>query len=210
MAQSKDEIRCEMLDRRKDISQERRRYTAQEIASRITDGQIRLSMRSFRVCIYLSTKHEIPTRYIARAMWEAMRDVCVPAWNEMDKQYCLCELHPMMRLITGKYGIREPAEQIPIMPWDADSFILPGLAFDKHGGRLGFGKGIYDGILAKTNSTAVKVGICYDWQILDDPLPVEPHDISVDWVVSDKRVINCKQARASAAPPTPPAGGMTA
>jgi len=111
-------------------------------------------------------------------------------------RYGLCELHPTMRLITGHLGIREPAEQVPVMPWDADSFVLPGLAFDQHGGRLGYGKGIYDSILMRANSTAIKIGICYDWQILDEPLPLEPHDMCVDWVVSDKRVINCKQARA--------------
>ena len=204
MGRSKDEIRSEMRDRRKEVSQERRRYTAKAIASQVTEGQIRLAMRAFRVSIYLSTRHEIPTRYIARAMWAAQRDVCVPAWSERDGRYVLCMMHPSMRLITGKYGIREPAEQIPIMPWDADSFVLPGLAFDKHGGRLGFGKGIYDGILAKANSTAIKIGICYDWQILEEPLPTEPHDICVDWVVSDKRVINCKQMRvaATSAPPS--------
>ena len=206
MDRSKDDIRLEMSKRRKEVSQERRRYTAQKIAPLITEGQIRLSMRAFRLVVYLSTHHEIPTRYIARAMWGAMRDVCVPAWDERNGQYCLCELHPTMQLIKGKYGIREPAEQIHVMPWDVDSFVLPGLAFDTHGGRLGFGKGIYDGILAKANSTAVKIGICYDWQIFDEPLPVEPHDISVDWVVSDKRVINCKQARAAAAHPMPPSG----
>ena len=204
MGRSKDEIRCEMRDRREEVSRERRRYTAQVIASQVAEGQIRLVMRAFRVCIYLSTKHEIPTRYIARAMWAADHDVCAPAWSEREGRYGLCMLHPAMRLITGKYGIREPAEHIPVMPWDADSFVLPGLAFDMRGGRLGFGKGIYDGILAKANSTAIKIGICYDWQILDDPLPIEPHDISVDWVVSDKRVINCKQARTAAASAPPP------
>jgi len=199
MSRQKNEIRREMNARRKEVSPGRRRYTAQAIAAHITEGRnIRLVMRAFRVSLYLSTHYEIPTRYIARAMWEAHREVCVPAWNEMDGRYGLCELQPSTRLITGKYGIREPAEQIPVMPWDADSFILPGLAFDQQGGRLGYGKGIYDSILSEANSTAIKIGVCYDWQIFDEPLPHESHDIRVDWVVSDKRVINCKQARADA------------
>jgi len=196
MERTKDDIREEMRERRKGISRERRRYTGQVIAAQVAEGQVRLTARAFRVSLYLSTRHEIPTRYIARAMWDACCEVCVPAWNEAEGRYGLCELHPVMRLITGKHGIREPEEQIPVMPWNMDAFILPGLAFDPRGGRLGYGKGIYDGILSKAKPSTIKIGICYDWQILDELLPVEPHDMCVDWVVSDKRVINCKQARA--------------
>jgi len=195
MGRSKDDIREEMRERRKEISRERRRYTARIIAEQVAEGQIRLVTRAFRVSLYLSTRYEIPTRYIARSMWESNREVCVPAWNPSEKRYGLCELHPTMRLITGHLGIREPAEQVPVMPWDADSFVLPGLAFDPYGGRLGYGKGIYDSILMRANSTAIKIGICYDWQIVDEPLPLEPHDRYVDWVVSDKRIIHCKAIR---------------
>lgn len=204
MAHTKDNIRSEMNARRKEVSDRRRLYTGKAIAVQVTEGQIRLAMRAFRVGLYLSTQYEIPTRYIARAMWEASREVCVPAWNLLDMRYGLCELNPAMRLVTGKYGIREPAEQVQVMPWDVDSFVIPGLAFDRYGGRLGYGKGIYDDILTQANSTAVKIGICYDWQILDEPLPLEPHDRCVDWVVSDKRAINCKQMRADLAAKTEP------
>ncbi|MCL1920855.1 MAG: 5-formyltetrahydrofolate cyclo-ligase [Kiritimatiellaeota bacterium] len=192
---TKDDIRQEMRERRREVSDERRRYTGKVIAEHVDGGEIALTRRAWRVSIYLSTKHEISTRHIRHAVWAAGRNVCVPAWSPDEAKYCLCELHPMMRLVTGKHGIREPVEQIHLAPWDADAFILPGLAFDAHGGRLGYGKGIYDGILSKANRAAIKIGICYDWQILSDPLPLEQHDMSVDWVVSDKRIINCKKTR---------------
>ena len=190
---TKEEIRQEMRARRKEISRERRRYTGKVIAYKIIFGEIPKIPQAIWVSIYLSTKHEIPTRYIARALWEAERGVCVPVWSDVDMRYQLCELHPKMRLNAGRYGIREPLEQIPVMSWDVDVFIMPGLAFDKQGARLGFGKGIYDSLLFRSNPSAIKIGICYDWQILDDPLPQEPHDIRMDWIVSDKRVINCKE-----------------
>jgi len=192
---TKDDIRLTMKARRKQVSQERRRYTGQTIATKLTGGgksKIELMTRALRVSIYLSTHEEIPTRYIARALWGAGKGVCVPAWSPFDQRYQLCELHPHMVLITGPFNIREPLEQVPVMAWDVDAFILPGLAFDKQGGRLGYGKGIYDEILFRANPRALKIGICYDWQILDDPLPLAPHDIRVDWVVSDRRAIDCK------------------
>jgi len=193
---TKDDIRCEMRDRRREVSEERRRYTARKIAVELVRGRIRLAERALRVGIYLSTKHELPTHHIARALWEAGRGVCVPAWDSMLVRYQLCELLPAMPLVPGMYGIREPVEQLPVAAWDVDAFVLPGLAFDMRGGRLGYGKGIYDGVLAEANPSATKIGICYDWQILDEPLPLEPHDRRVDWVVSDKRVIHCKGATA--------------
>jgi len=196
MAWTKNDIRLEMRERRRKVSQERRRYTGRIIAQKIICGEMRLATRALRVNIYLSTKEELPTRYIARALWDAGREVCVPAWSEFDKRYQLCELHPRMKLVTGRLGIREPMEQVPVMSWDVDAFVLPGLAFDTRGGRLGFGKGIYDDILFRANPSAIKIGICYDWQILDDQLPLEPHDMRVDWVVSDRRMIDCKKVRA--------------
>jgi len=204
MERTKDEIRCEMNARRKQVSDERRRYTGKLIAERIDGGKICLTRRAWCVSIYLSTRNEIPTRYIAHTVWAADREICVPAWSMSEERYRLCKLYPMMKLITGKHGIREPAEHDYVMSWTPDAFILPGLAFDPYGGRLGYGKGIYDGILSKATSAAIKIGICYDWQILDEPLPLEPHDRCVDWVVSDKRIINCKQARALAAKPATP------
>jgi len=193
MAQTKDDIRLVMRSRRKQVSQERRRYTGQVIAQKVTGrGKNRLLERALRVSIYLSTHEEIPTRYIARALWEAGKGVCVPAWSPFDMRYQLCELHPLMVLVTGRFNIREPLEQVPVMSWDVDAFVLPGLAFDTQGGRLGYGKGIYDDILFRANPGAIKIGICYDWQILDEPLPLGPHDICVDWVVSDRRMIDCK------------------
>jgi len=195
MGRTKNDIRYEMQHRRQEVSQEHRRHAGQAIAQGVDGSAVCLTKRAGCVSIYLSTKSEIPTRNIARAVWANGGVVCVPAWSPGHAKYCLCELQPMMRLVQGKYGIREPAQQIHLMPWDADAFILPGLAFDLRGGRLGYGKGIYDNLLAKANPAAMKIGICYDWQIVDEPLPLEPHDRYVDWVVSDKRIIHCKAIR---------------
>jgi hypothetical protein len=105
-----------------------------------------------------------------------------------------------MRLITGHHGIREPAIRIPVLPWDVDAFILPGLAFDEQGGRLGYGAGHYDAILAKANKTAPKIALCYDWQVVEQPLPQDAHDMRMDWIVTDKRVINCVENRRAQVP----------
>jgi|SRR3989344_6046152 len=67
-----------------------------------------------------------------------------------------------------------------------DIAILPGVAFDTRGVRLGYGKGVYDKLLAK--SRAIKIGLAYDFQITDK-LPKEKHDLVMDYVVTEKRII---------------------
>ncbi len=189
---TKDEIRQEMREKRKAITKEERREAGKEIAQKLIESDIRLLLKAWRIALYLSTPHEIPTRYIARAIFEAGREVAVPYWSQTNRKYQLTLMTPTSKFITGRLRIREPRKRMPTLPLDIDAFIIPGLAFDVQGGRLGFGAGIYDDILSQARKSAPKIALCYDWQVLDVPLPLEPHDICMDWIVTDKRVISCK------------------
>lgn len=188
---TKDEIRLEMREKRKAVEQEVRREAGKEIAKKLIESDIRLLLQAWRIALYLSAEHEIPTRYIVRSIFEVGREVVVPYWSQSNKKYQLTLMGPTTKLVTGKLGIREPRERVPVLPFDIDAFIIPGLAFDAQGGRLGYGAGIYDGILVEARKQAPKIAVCYDWQVLDEPLPLEPHDIRMDWIVTDQRVINC-------------------
>lgn len=196
---TKDEIRKRMREKRRLVKPEERKAAGKAICKKILEDPIRLLLRVWRISLYLSTKNEIPTRYIARAVWEAGREVCVPAWSAADEAYKLFLITPQMKLVPGHHGIREPLARLPVLPWDVDAFVLPGLAFDTLGGRLGFGAGHYDKILSKASKSATKIAVCHDWQIVDAPLPQEAHDIPMDWIVTDKRVIHCAENRAKAA-----------
>ncbi len=190
---TKEEIRQEMRAKRKEISKEERRVAGKEICKKLIESEIYLLLKSWKVAIYLSTTHEIPTRYIARSIWESKREVVVPYWSSTKESYQLTLMKPTAKLISGKMGIREPQERIPVTPEEVDAFILPGLAFDAQGGRLGYGAGIYDKILTQARKSVPKIAICYDWQVLEEPLPLEAHDIRMDWLVTEKRVIHCKK-----------------
>lgn len=189
---TKDEIRLEMREKRKEIAQEERREAGQEIAKKLIESDIRLLLQAWRIALYLSTAHEIPTRFIARAIWEAGREIAVPYWSKTNNKYQLTLMDPTTKLIMGKFGIREPRKRLPTLPLDIDAFVIPGLAFDAQGGRLGYGAGIYDDMLSQARKSTPKIAVCYDWQVLDEPLPLEPHDICMDWIVTEKRVISCK------------------
>jgi 5-formyltetrahydrofolate cyclo-ligase len=93
-------------------------------------------------------------------------------------------------IIVGKFGVREPAascEEIPLNQFDL--VLVPGLAFDLSGNRLGRGQGFYDRILAK--ASGIKCGVGYDFQLLKK-IPTEPHDAKVDFIFTPSRGVRRK------------------
>lgn len=178
-----------MHARRKLVDYETRRQAGKSIVEHFVASDA--FVRSWCFCCYLSTPYEVTTRYILRQIFQAERNACIPAWDAIAKSYELFALGPDTPLITGHKGIREPAVRIPVFPWDVDCFIIPGLAFDAHGGRLGYGKGYYDRILARCAKTTRIVAICYDWQVVDQQLPCEAHDVRMHQIITEKRVITC-------------------
>lgn len=190
---TKDEIREQMRTRRRQVSTEDLRKAGRVISQSLL--QLECFSRAWRFCSYLSIDNEIPTRYIIRTCFAAGREVCVPAWDAINHRYDLYAFDAGMQLVKGHKGIREPAVKIPLPPWDVDLFILPGLAFDLHGGRLGYGGGHYDRLLAQANVVCAKVAVGFDWQVQETDLPLTKHDVHVDWIITDKRTIDCRANR---------------
>ena len=93
-------------------------------------------------------------------------------------------VHPYdpARLVRHRFGMLEPAPDLPVInPATLDLVLVPGVAFDRQGGRLGFGGGYYDRFLPTT--PALRVGVTYD-ECLADVLPCGEHDQRVDWIVT--------------------------
>lgn len=85
-------------------------------------------------------------------------------------------------LQPGRYRLREPSASSPEPPLATLALVLvPGLAFDRRGHRLGFGRGYYDRLLAATPD-AVRCGVCYERQLCPS-IPIEPHDVSLDFLL---------------------------
>ena len=90
-------------------------------------------------------------------------------------------------LKTGQFGIREPADACPLIPLNRLDFVLvPGVAFDLQGRRLGRGKGYYDRLLAEVRGKTC--GVAFDEQIVEE-LPLEPHDVLVNCILTPTRWI---------------------
>jgi 5-formyltetrahydrofolate cyclo-ligase len=94
-------------------------------------------------------------------------------------------------IVLGKFGVREPAAvctEIPLNQFDL--ILVPGMAFDFKGSRLGRGRGFYDRLLVRTSS--LKCGVCHDFQLLEK-IPAEPHDAKVDFVMTPSRCVRRKR-----------------
>lgn len=92
--------------------------------------------------------------------------------------------NPAAQLAAGAFGVREPLPELPVIPMDRiDAFLCPGLAFDPRRGRLGRGRGFYDRMLSKARAGALKIGVCFPWQIVPDTFS-EGHDVIMDEVLS--------------------------
>ncbi len=185
----KEKLRKEIKEKRKKLSKEEQRKKGKEIKKRLFDLKEYKDAKT--VLFYVSYNGEVFTHNMIK---EAMinKKVIVPISNKKDKSLILSELKNWDDLKLGSYGILEPRkDKINEVSIDEiDLIIVPGIAFDEKGNRIGHGKGYYDRLLQKSN--AVKIGIAYELQIVDK-VPTEENDIPVDIIITEKRTIKCKK-----------------
>ena len=91
------------------------------------------------------------------------------------------------------FGALEPVDGDAVGPGDVDVVVAPGVAFDRAGGRVGYGGGFYDRFLAGTRDDALIAGIGFSLQLLDEPLPRGGLDRGVDVVVTESETVWCRE-----------------
>jgi 5-formyltetrahydrofolate cyclo-ligase len=118
----------------------------------------------------------------------AGKTVALPRFDSATQRYVACQISDVAKdLNHGQFGIREPAGDCIAVPLNRlDLVLVPGVAFDVHGRRLGRGKGFYDQMLATVRGTTC--GVAFDEQIVD-AIPVEPHDIHLNCILTPTRWI---------------------
>jgi 5-formyltetrahydrofolate cyclo-ligase len=116
------------------------------------------------------------------------KKVALPRFALETNTYDPCQIiDPSLDLQVGQFGIREPrAECLLVPPAYLDLILVPGVAFDSHGRRLGHGKGYYDLMLKGLMGTTC--GVAFDPQVVGE-VPVEPHDVRVNYILTPTRWI---------------------
>ncbi|NQU10131.1 5-formyltetrahydrofolate cyclo-ligase [bacterium] len=140
---------------------------------------------------YVSLGAEIDTHPLIRGWLAAGRRVCVPVFDRATRTYRAIELHDFdADLRPGFFGILEPRPGVgePVAPADWEAVIVPGLAFDPAGNRLGHGRGHFDRLLGPT--AARKVALAHAFQLVP-AVPTAHHDVAVAVIITEQQLIDC-------------------
>ena len=183
MSTDKNVIRAEMRTRRKAVTPEARAAAGKELSRRliVEDRALGAAISAKGpIAVYLASKEEIDLADFITAALSFGCAVIAPRWNGTD--YELVRLQDFATLVKGPHGILEPPAGPAVRPEDVRAWLVPGLAFTKDGGRLGYGGGWYDRLLCRAAMQSPKIGIAYGFQLVDE-LPTEPHDIRLTSVV---------------------------
>jgi 5-formyltetrahydrofolate cyclo-ligase len=133
------------------------------------------------IMIYYSSNGEAETASIIQELLFMGKTVSLPVCAPA-KDLVAAKITDLSRLVTNEFGIKEPDPGRMVCPDFIDLIVLPGLAFDEAGFRLGRGAGYYDRFLSK-NMRVFKLGLAYDFQVYPS-LPVESHDIAIDGLIT--------------------------
>lgn len=136
--------------------------------------------------VYLSLPSEVQSREIIEACWENGVNVCVPYYLPEDRIYSMSRLAPGAPVRTQRWNIREPERPEPVDPAKLDLILVPAMAFDLHGNRLGHGGGHYDRLL--TQVKGYRLGLAFHEQVVDE-LPHEPHDQPVQAILTERKLL---------------------
>lgn len=149
------------------------------------------------VMLYMPLADEVDLTPAALRCFQSGKTVCVPRVDWKRREMDAVEVTSFDDHIVevDEHGIRTPREGPPLVPTLIDLVVLPGLAFDTSGNRLGRGGGYFDRYVRRLRRTATTVGLAFDVQIVD-AVPVDDRDFSVNIVVTDRRVAHARRSRA--------------
>ena len=134
--------------------------------------------------LYAAVRNEVETEWLHGELVKQRKQVFYPKID--GKSLRFFEVEKVADLVKGRWGIREPLEDVVKEVNEIETIIIPAVAFDERGYRIGFGKGYYDRCLEKYRG--VIVGCVYDFQVFDD-VPHHKGDLRCDWIVTERRVI---------------------
>jgi len=185
----KAEIRSEAFRRRKAQADK------EGVSARILDRVRALpEYAAARIVLYyVDARSEVRTQAALPAALAEGKTVLVP-WCNDEGRLELFRLTDMSELEVGMYDILEPAPRLRRRPdrvalaKDVDFALIPGVAFDDHGGRVGHGKGYYDKLLEGVRPDCPLVAPVFECQLFDQ-VPTDAHDIYMDFVVTEDRVL---------------------
>ena len=187
---NKSSIRKKMQDERLLHSDEKRRKKSTEMSKFI------FSLPEFEtaknVLFYLSKKYEARTDEMILRSIEAGKAVFLPKTDVKGGALRIYEISSLEKIVRGPFDVLEPdTKGLFADPKKMDLAIIPGVAFDRNGNRIGHGIGYYDKFLKGLKKGAPIIGLAFEFQLAPE-IPHEPHDVKVNILITEKRIIRIK------------------
>lgn len=179
----KREIRRKIKALRTMLSEAEKASAAEEVFARLE--QTAAFLMADKILMYHSLPDELATHSFPRK-WCGRKHFFLPRVNGVN-----LDILPYneTRLELGAFHIEEPTGEDCVDPGEIELIVVPAVAYDKAGNRLGRGKGFYDRLLSSAKAT--KIGVGYDFQLVES-IPVEEHDVPVDMVITQSSHIVIK------------------
>lgn len=181
---SKNAIRKRILSRRDALSALEIASLSQEVTARFLANAAYAAAST--IALYCSIRSEVSTSGIFASAVLGGKRVLYPRTVGSTLEFVAVET--LDALVESRFGICEPWSGLPVPLAEIDLIVLPGVAFDDKGVRLGYGLGCYDRALAEGGRPTL-IGLAYDFQVVAS-LPRERHDIPVDFVVTERKILS--------------------
>ena len=187
---NRSDLRKNILSLRDQLPPNEQALKSRAIADRL--WKIPALADSATLLIYVNFRSEVETIPLINTCLKKGLRVCVPLTITAEHRLLAYEITDLERdLAKGYCGIPEPDPQrlTLVEPNTIDTVIIPGSVFDQQGGRLGYGGGYYDRFLQYSADKALRVGVAFDLQLIDE-VPTEPHDQNLNYLITETKTIH--------------------
>ncbi|WP_042170756.1 5-formyltetrahydrofolate cyclo-ligase [Paenibacillus gorillae] len=185
----KNKLRQKMLEARNGMPAEDRTEKSAAVCRYLSEWLTAKAVK--RMMCYAPFRSELDTRPLIEWAWQSGIEVVLPRSEPADRSMTLHLISRWEDLIPGAYGIPEPdsaaSPALAEQDWPG-IIIVPGVAFDSYGGRLGYGGGYYDRFAERLGNERIWMGAAFDIQFMNlemEKLPMQPHDKRMDGLVTE-------------------------
>lgn len=198
MEEKKRKIRQEFLKKRNNLSRDEIKSKSEKIEKELFS--LPEFQRAKTVMFYVSFRSEVETEKMTRNALKLKKKIVIPVVH--GEKIVVSEIKNLKKELTkGSFGVKEPKKEFRrrVNQKEIDLVIVPGVVFDKRGGRLGYGRGYYDRFLrsksirsrmSRSRQCAL-IGLAFDLQIARK-IPLVKGDMKVDKIVTESGIVDCK------------------
>lgn len=185
--QTKKDIRRFIIEKREAVGYDIRKAWDRSIFTKLVNSEFYKNSKV--IFSFVSFKSEVDTHQIINRAIMDKKIICVPRIKTKEKGIEIFKINSLSELKIGYHNILEPLENcLPVDSKDIDVILMPGVAFDRQGGRVGYGLGFYDRFLTAMNKKIDKIALAYHFQVLDK-VPMERTDVRIDGIITNQEVI---------------------